>query len=463
MEAEENLGVRGVRRELVPMLRLALPVILAELGWMAMALVDTIMVGSLGPAAIGAVGVGGILFESVAIGGMGLLLGLDTVVSQAYGARRLDECHRWLVHGVHLSLILILPLMAIVAVGGANLHRLGFHPEILTRLVPYFWIVSASLLPLLIYSAFRRYLQAMDLVAPVTFALVSANILNAAGNWALIYGKGGFPAMGTDGAAWATVASRVYMAVVLVVAAFYFPGIPGPKVPGDDDDARRREGLRHVAWRLETARLKRLVRLGAPASGQIVIEVGVFAAAGALAARLNPIAVAAHQIVLMNAGTTFMIPLGISSAAAVRVGQAIGRCDPAGARRSGWTAVLLGVSFMGCAAAVFLLAPTVLLSLFTRDAAVIQIGTSLLFVAAIFQLFDGVQVVTTGALRGLGDTRTPMLTNLAGHWCLGLPIGYALSFPFGWGVIGLWVGLSSGLIAVAIVLLMFWWHRSVVL
>jgi len=434
-----------VRTELGPMLRLAVPVILAELGWMAMALVDTIMVGPLGPAAIGAVGVGGILFECVAIGGMGLLLGLDTVVSQAYGARRIDECHRWLVHGVHLSLMLTLPLFAIVAGLGANLDRFGFDPEILAPLEPYFWIVSASLLPLLIYSSFRRYLQAMNLVAPVTFALVSANIINAGGNWLLIYGKLGLPAMGTDGAAWVTVGARVYMACALVVAAY------------------ARTELRTISWRLEPARLKRLVRLGGPASGQIVLEVGVFAAAGALAARLHPLAVAAHQIVLMIAGTTFMIPLGISSAAAVRVGQAIGRRDPGGARRSGWTALFLGVSFMACACTVFLLAPAPLLSIFTRDTEVLRVGTSLLFVAAIFQLFDGVQVVTTGALRGLGDTRTPMLTNLAGHWALGLPIGYALCFPYGWGVIGLWVGLSSGLIAVASVLLIVWTRRSVAL
>ena len=428
------------------MIRLAVPVILAELGWMAMALVDTIMVGPLGPAAIGAVGVGSILFESVAIGGMGLLLGLDTVVSQAFGARRIDECHRWLVHGVHLSLMLAVPLFVLIAFGGANLPRLGFDPAILDPLVRYFWIVSASLLPLLVYSAFRRYLQAMSLLAPITFALISANVVNALGNWLLIYGRLGLPELGTTGAAWATVIARIYMAGVLVAAAFYH-------------DAKHRTGLRETSWALEPARLVRLFRLGAPASGQIVLEVGVFAAAGALAARLNAVAIAAHQIVLMNAGTTFMIPLGISSAAAVRVGQAIGRHDTTGARRAGWTAIAIGVAFMGCASAAFLLAPRLLMAAFTRDAAVAATGTSLLRVAALFQMFDAVQVITTGALRGTGDTRTPMLTNLAGHWALGLPIGYVLCFQYAWGVIGLWVGLSSGLIAVAIVLLGVWRGR----
>ena len=207
------------------------------------------------------------------------------------------------------------------------------------------------------------------------------------------------------------------------------------------------------------APMRRLLTLGLPAASQVTLEVGVFAAATALAGRLAPAALAAHQIAVNLASLTFMVPLGIASAGAVRVGHAVGRGDPHGAARSGWTAILLGVSFMSCAAAAFLFIPHVLIGAFTSDPAVLATGVSLLFVGAVFQLFDGVQAVSTGVLRGLGDTRTPMLWNLAGHWFVGLPLGYALCFAFGLGVIGLWWGLSTGLIICGIALLTAWSQR----
>jgi MATE family multidrug resistance protein len=182
----------------------------------------------------------------------------------------------------------------------------------------------------------------------------------------------------------------------------------------------------------------------------------VFATATALAGRLEPVALAAHQIALNAASFTFMVPLGISSAGAVRVGQAMGRRDIAGAGRSGWTALLVGAAFMVCAGAAFVAFPATIIRLFSPDRTVIATGAMLLLVAALFQLFDGIQVVATGVLRGSGDTRTPMLSNLVGHWILGLPIGYALCFRFGWGVVGLWVGLCVGLVAVAMTLLWVW-------
>ena len=175
----------------------------------------------------------------------------------------------------------------------------------------------------------------------------------------------------------------------------------------------------------------RLLRLGAPAATQITLEVGVFAAATALAGRLVPAALAAHQIAINYAALTFMVPLGIASAGAVRVGHAVGRRDADGAARSGWTALLFAVMFMSIAASVFLFLPRFLLEAFTSDTGVLDVGVRLLFVAAVFQLFDGVQGVATGILRGLGDTRTPMLWNLFAHWFVGLPLGYTLCFRRG--------------------------------
>jgi MATE family multidrug resistance protein len=426
------------------MLRVAIPVVLAELGWMAMGVVDTIMVGPLGPAAIAAAGIGTSLHMAFAIFGMGLLLGLDTLVSQAYGARQVTQCHRWLVHGVVLALLLAAPLMLICFGLYWAIPRLGFHGEVRPLLEPYFSVIIWSMPFLLLYAAFRRYLQGIHVVTPITFALVSANLVNAAGNWALIHGNLGFPALGVAGSAWATFVARAYMAAVLLTAIALH-------------DRWRASDLRAVG--VGRASLRRLIDLGFPAASTVALEVGVFAAATALAGRLAPVSAASHQIALNIAAVSFMVPLGLASAGAVRVGHAVGAGDPLRAAAAGWTAILLGVGFTTLAALAFLLTPRTLIGLFTHDEAVLALGSTLLFVAAIFQLFDGLQGVVTGTLRGLGDTRTPMITNLAAHWLFGLPVGYTLCFSLGVGVVGLWVGLSTGLVIAGIVLTWFWSRR----
>ncbi len=429
------------------MLKLAGPVILAELGWMAMGIVDTIMVGDLGPAAIGAVGVGSSIFLALAIFGMGLLLGLDTLVAQSFGAGRIDECHRWLLQGLYLGAIVSAPLTALALFAISLLDRTGLNPEVAALMLPYLRVVTLSLPLLLAYAAFRRYLQGMGAVRPVMFALLTANLVNGVVNWVLIYGHFGAPAMGTAGAAWATVASRLYMVGCLALAVWLH----------DRSFAR---GLPSLPLRAEWSRMGRLLRLGVPAATQLTLEVGVFAVASALAARLEPVSIAAHQIALNIASFMFMVPLGIASAGAVTVGHAVGRRDPGGARRSGWTALLIAAAFMLSAALAFVLLPELLVGVFTTDAAVMALAVTLLWVASVFQLFDGLQVVATGVLRGLGDTRTPMIWNLAGHWLCGLPIGYTLCFAVGWGVIGIWIGLSAGLTIVGIVLVVVWARRA---
>src|SRR5436190_4910928 len=429
--------------ELRPMLALAAPVVMAELGWVTMGIVDTIMVGGLGAGAIGAVGLASMLFVAVAVFAMGLLLGLAPLVAQAFGARRLDECHRWLIDGLWLSVLVAPPMIAIVFAMNATMPQWGLPPEVLVLARPYLAILTWSLVPLLAYVAFRRYLQAMNLVRPVMFALVAANLVNAAANWVLIEGHLGAPAMGVRGSAYATLLARIFMAAWLLVVIVRHETRVTPR-------------LRDTPFAFDGARVRQLFVLGFPAAGQTVLEVGVFTAATALAGRVSSDALAAHQIALNLAALTFMVPLGIASAAAVRVGQAVGRGDPRAAIAAGWTAIGMGVGFMGVAAATFLLIPRFLIELFTPDPAVLEVGVSLLFVAAAFQLFDGLQGVTTGALRGLADTRTAMLWNLAGHWFVGLPLAYALCFRFRLGVVGLWWGLSSGLIICGVALLVVW-------
>lgn len=429
------------------MVRLAVPVVAAELGWIAMGLVDIAMVGRLGPEAIGAVGVGSILFFAVVVFGIGILLGLDPLIAQAHGAGRLDECHRWLIHGAGLSLMLAVPLTLVTALVIATLDRWGLEPSVRDLIAPYFSRLLWSILPLLLYTAFRRYLQAMGLATPVMTALVTANLINVLANWVLVFGNLGAPRLGVDGAAWATCISRVYLALFLALAILRH-------------DHRHRTGLWHVSRRLELGRLRRLVGLGLPAAIQVTLEVGVFSVVTALAGRFEPAILAGHQIVLNVASVTFMVPLGVGSAGAVRVGHAVGRLDAPGARHAGWAALVLGGGFMSCAAVVFVLAPRAILGLFTTDPGVIRVGVSLLLVAALFQLFDGLQGVATGVLRGFGDTRTPMFWNLAGHWFVGLPVGYVLCFGMGWGVVGLWIGLSTGLTLVGVVLVTAWWYRA---
>jgi MATE family multidrug resistance protein len=436
-------GLLGLRQEIRPMIDLAGPVVLAELGWMSMGLVDTMMVGRVGPEAIGAVSIGGVLFLAVGIFGMGLLLGLDTLVSQAFGAGRLEDCHRSLFHGVYLSLALTAPLCGLVTLFLYSLDDWGIDPRVLPPTVGYLRAINWSMLPLLLYASFRRYLQGMNLVKPVMFALISANGINVLTNWVLIFGKFGAPALGAVGAGWATFASRTYMAGFLLVYIVYY-------------DRRHRTGLWHAPRRLDLGLSRCLVALGLPAALQITLEVGVFALATTLAGRLDPVSLAAHQIALSAASFTFMVPLGVSSAGAVRVGQALGRRDPEAAGRSGWTALVLGAAFMSCAALAFIVIPRPLVRIFTDDPTVISIGVSLLLVAAFFQLFDGLQVVATGVLRGAGDTRTPMIVALIGHWLLGLPVGYALCFVWDRGITGLWIGLSLGLISAGVILLGFW-------
>lgn len=449
--ASRAAGLRAaLGLELRPLVRLAGPVVLAEVTWMAMSLVDTMMVGRVSAAALGALSIGSHLFFAVAMAGGGILLGLDYVVAHAFGGRRMAEVGRTLVQGLYLSLALAVVLTALLHWVAGELWRIGIEPAVLAITVPFLRSVKWSLPPLLVFIALRRYLQAIGQVRPILITAISASLVNAAAGWALIFGHLGAPAMGAQGAAWGMTISRVYMLLCLAGFALLHARAEHPellRVPLAPD------------WRL----LGRVVKLGLPAASQTTAEVGVFTAATLLAGRLDAVSLAAHQIALGAAALSFMVPLGVSSAAAVRIGQALGRGEPRAAGRAGWTALLVGASFMSFSAAVFVLFPGLVMRVFTDEPAVIATGVSLLFVAAAFQLFDGLQVVGTGVLRGTGDTRTGMIAGLLGYWVVGLPLGALLCFRAGLGVVGLWVGLSAGLVLVAIAVVAVWSRRAAAL
>jgi MATE family multidrug resistance protein len=439
--------LRGLRDQLRPLLRIAGPVVLAEVSWMTMGLVDTMMVGRVSAEAIGAVGIGSHVFFAVGTVGFGVLLGLDYVIAHAFGARRIAEMGRALVQGLYLATGIGTALTALLFLVGRRLHWIGIEPRVLELAVPYLDVAALGMLPLVLFMALRRYLQAIGHVRPILISAITANVVNAVANYALIFGHYGFPELGTVGAAWATTFARVYMLAFLAAVAWRHARREHPEI------------LR-TSLRPDPATLRSIVRLGVPAASQMAAEGGVFTAATLLAGRLDAISLAAHQIALGAAALSFMVPLGVSSAAAVRVGQALGARDPGGAVRAGWTALLVGGAFMALSATAFVLFPGVIVRAFTNDTAVIGTAVSLLSVAAVFQLFDGLQVVATGVLRGAGDTRTGMIAGLIGYWVLGLPVGAGLCFTAGFGVVGLWVGLSVGLIVVATALVLVWLQRT---
>jgi multidrug resistance protein, MATE family len=449
LTAHAMVKLNTLRTELPPTLRLALPLVLAELGWMSMGIVDTMMVGRLpnSATAMGAVSLGSSIFIVFGLFGGGMLLGLDTLVSQAFGAGKREDCHRSLINGIYLSLVLTPLLAAPVWVLPRWLRSAEVSPEVLGLAIPYTKVLVIGLFPLLLYFAVRRCLQAMNMVKPVAFALVTANLINALGNWILIYGKWGFPALGVVGSAWSTAIARAYMAVVLVGYLLWF-------------DHRHRTELLNTPVEIDLPRIRRLIALGFPAAMQSTLESGVFAAVTTLIAKLGAVPLASHQIALNTVSLTYMVPLGISSAAAVRVGQALGRKDPSGAADAGGTAIFVGAAFMACASTGLLIFPRWIARLFTPDDAVIQSTLGLLAAGAAFQLFDGIQTVATGALRGVGDTRTPMLCHFLAYWIIGLPLGAWLCFERHWGAVGLWIGLSLALILIGIVL-GFVWRRAV--
>src|SRR5258707_6717890 len=432
---------REIRQEFRPMLRLATPLAVTELGWLTMGFVDTVMVGRLpdSATAIGAASLGSMLFYAIGIFGSGIMLGMDTLVAQAYGAGKLEECHRTLWNALYLALILSPLVMGVMLACVPLFPRLGLAPALVAQAVPYLKALIWSALPLTLFFALRRYLQSMHIVMPVVFALVSANLINVVGNWALVYGHLGLPGMGVPGSGWATCVSRIYMMIVLVVAVVWY-------------DRKRASGLWLASRRIELERLRELLRLGLPAASHLFLEIGAFAFATFLLGKLGAVPLAGHQIALNVASFTYMVPLGISSAAAVRVGHAIGARDVHGAARAGWMALFFSVCFMSCSGLALLIFSHPIARTYTPQPQVVQAGAALLIVAAVFQLFDGFQVVATGALRGAGNTRTPMLANLFGYWAIGLPLGSLLCFKLKMGAVGMWMWLCLALIMIGSVL-----------
>lgn len=427
------------------MLRLVLPVVLTYLGIMAMGLVDLLFVGQVNAVSIGAVGVGTSLFTWFLMFSLGMMSGMDHLVSHAHGAKEAQKGLRYMGQGVLLSLGISIPLTVVLIILSLNLDWFGIHPDVLPAAKRYSFILSFSLLPVSVFNTLRIYLTAQGQPKHGMMMLLYGNLLNAGLDFLLVLGRWGFPRLEAEGTAWATLVSRVLMMLGLIWAVY--------RLQKRNSGLSEKSGL---SFRYDSIYMKPLVRLGLPSAFQMVFEVGVFALATGLAARLSPADLAAHQIVLNLAGMAFMVPLGVGSAGAVLVAQALGRKQKEEVLRSGWKCFQLGVGFMAVSALLMLGFPDAVLGVFTQDPRVISVGKQILVVAALFQLSDGTQTVGTGILRGMGETHAAMFFNLVGHWLIGLPIGIYLCFWADWGLLGLWTGLSLGLTIVAVGVFVRW-------
>lgn len=429
----------SLRTELRDTLRLAWPIVLSQVGHMSMALVDTAVAGRISTDALAALGLSVNCFWTFASICNGSLLALDTYFAQAVGARDDKALSRYLGQSFW-SCGLVTVASAVCIIAGMLLYLFFAQPGgVRQAFAEYMTTIIWCLPSILFFFVLQRYAQARHWVLPMALIIVAANVLNLLACLALGLGCWGFPNLGVRGLALATTISRYWM---LAAGSFF------------------------TWWKLRPARVRlprwdwgvqrQFFRLGLPAASHSALEIGAFTIATFVVGALGAVPLAAHHVSLMMAAFTFMFPQGFSSAAAVRVGMFIGAGDTARARTAGWLCIAVSVSVMSCFALGYLLFPAALLGLFTRDTAVIALGTRILVLVALFQVADGTQVCTTGALRGLGDTRSAMIANLIGHYPIGLAVGLILCFAFGFGAVGLWAGLAAGLISVAVILVRAW-------
>lgn len=416
------------------MAQVAWPIVIINVGMQAMGVVDTLMVGRLGGAAIAAVALGNFVFFNVTIFGIGLLMAIDPLVAQAVGAGDREAIARGFQRGAMLAAALTLLSLLVLWPGEIILRALRQPQDVLGLTGGYLRWRSWGLLPAFLFVVVRQTLQALGPVRPVILAVVAANVCNFLGNWLLIFGRAGAPALGVEGSGIATAIATWVMAIVLGILGW----------PMIEDLLRP---IRSEALRLRP--LVRMARLGLPMGIQFFFESFAFGLTALFIGWMGTPSLAGHEIALNMAATTFMVPLGISSAAAVVVGRAVGRGDMASARADALAAIVCGVGFMCLTAIGFLAAPMWLATRFTTESATLAVAVALIPLAGWFQVFDGLQAVTSGVLRGTGDTRIPAVLHVVAFWGIGIPLGYYLGFFTSWRERGLWIGLVAGLASAA--------------
>lgn len=434
------------RREISSLVRLTVPVVGTQVAAMTMGVVDTIMLGSVGPQALAAAALGSTCIWGTLILADGLVRGIDPIVSQAHGARDGERAALALQRGVVIAVAVSFPLAVLWLFTEEFLLATGQDAELAALAQSYVLVQIPSIVCHTVYMALRGYLQGRAIMNPALWVMIFANAVHIFGNWVLIFGHLGAPALGVIGAGIATSLTRALALASLV---------------GMTLGLRLHEG----AWRpwsrqaLSPAGLRRVLALGLPVGLQVGLEVWAFQIATLMAGRLGVIQLAGHQIVLNMASLTFMVPLGIAIGASTRVGNLIGAERSEQVQRAAWVAFGLGAGAMGLFGVVMIGLRDQLPRLYTSDPEVVAVCASLLPIAAAFQVFDGTQAVGCGILRGMGRTRAPALVTLVGYYAIALPFAWWLGFERGLGLAGIWWGLCLGLVIVASALLV-WVRRS---
>lgn len=444
----------GGLREL---LWLAAPLAASQAGNHLINLVDTAILGRFSEVAQGAAGLANNLFFAFSVVGLGVMMSLDPLVSQAVGANEQGRARTLLWQGIWLSLFIGALLAVPIALSPFFLGLFQIEEETKEAATLFMWVRLVGVWPLLLFSGLRNYLQAMGKTSPMIIATVVGNVTNFLFANLFVFGGSAtevylfgeelgyltfIPGLGIAGAALTATLCGVIQVSVLLLAV-------------RSTDTKEAYSRRPVP-----AEIKKALRVGIPIGLQLMAEVGAFSLAGLIAGYFGKVPLAAHQIALTWASFTFSMALGISSAGAVLVGRAIGAQDKAATRRAGLLSFGLVVCAMSLPALLFGFFPRTLAALLSNSEAVIQATIPLFWVAAVFQVFDGVQVTGAGVLRGAGDTKTTFSANVAGHYLVGLPIGLLLGVWMGVGVVGLWWGLCAGLVSVGLLLFWRFWRLS---
>jgi len=418
------------------LLSLAIPVAATQLSTMLLGFVDTVMVGRVSVDAISAASLANVWIFGTIMFANGIVMGIDPLITQAHGAGEPRTLALTLQRGAVLSLLLSVPVAGLFLFTEQVLLFAGQDPE-LARVAGEYAAVQAPSVPFfLAYTALRQYLQGRELVRPALWVILIANVFNVGFNWVLIFGNLGFPALGVVGAGYATALTRAvgFVGLLLWVRAF---------------------GLHRGAWlawgreSVNPRALAAIAAVGLPVAIQHSLEIWAFSGAALLAGWLGSVQLAAHTVALNMAALAFMIPLGVSQGAVTRVGNLLGARRPADAQRAAWVAMALGGAVMSVSATAFVVLRHWLPRIYTPEPEVIAMCAAILPIAAAFQIFDGIQVVGCGVLRGMGETRPAAWFNLVGYWVLGLPLGGWLAFRADWGLAGIWWGLCLGLAIVA--------------